>query len=318
MNRSRVALAGLVALLATLPFTATPYWLHVGIVVLINVAYTASVYAVLRMGYLSFGHAGYIALGAYATVVLTTKFGVSPWIGMLAGGAVAALFGWLLGAVTLGLRGIYFSLAIFAFGEIVNAVFRAFDWLGGPAGLAGVPRPEFFGTKLESHASFYVLVLAIVGLSLLALFRLQHTHFGFTLLAFKTADAEKLAQSVGIDAARYKTACFTVSCFIAGLVGAVHAHYLNFVSPSIFTLFYSTDLVIFAMVGGIGNFWGPVLGAALLTALGEQLFSVGYWKSLVYASILMVVIIGLPGGLLDLPKTVRGWFARRPGTGAAS
>ncbi len=315
---ARIALAmramsamGVLCLVA-LPFAAPPYLLHVAIVVLINVVYTAAVYSILRMGYLSFGHAGFIALGAYSTAILTTKFGVSPWIGIAAGGVAAALFGWALGALTLKLRGIYFSLSIFAFGEIVNAVFRAFDYFGGPAGVAGVPRPTIFGLTLESHLSFYFLVLAFSVISIGLLLRLQHTRFGFTLLALKTSDTERLAESIGIDAARYKTLAFVVSCAVVGVMGAVHAHYLNFVSPSIFTLLYSTDLVIYAMVGGIGSFLGPVVGAALLTALGEQLFSVGYYKTLVYAVILLVVILALPGGLLDLPRRLRDLLRRKP------
>lgn len=305
----RTWLVLLVAMAVLLPSFATTYALHVAMVALINVVYTAAVYSVMRMGYLSFGHAGFIAVGAYATVVLSTKAGLSPWLGIACGGLAAAAVGWVIGALTLRLRGIYFSLAVFAFGEIVNGIFRAFDYFGGPNGLAGVPRPEFFGHPLATHQSFYYLVLAVALGSLAFLYLLQYTRFGFTLLAFRTPDTERLAQSVGINAARYKNAAFVVSCFVAGLMGAVHAHYLNFVSPNIFTFIYSTDLVIYAMVGGLGNFAGPLVGAAALTMLGEQLFSVGYYKTLVYAVILMVVILALPGGLIQLPATIRRLFA---------
>jgi hypothetical protein len=113
----------LVIALLALPPLAPPYVLHVAIVVLINVAYAEALYTIMRMGYLSFGHAGYIALGAYTLAILATKFAVPVWIGFVAGGMVAALFGWLLGTITLKLRGIYFSLSVFAFGEVVNAVF---------------------------------------------------------------------------------------------------------------------------------------------------------------------------------------------------
>lgn len=306
MKRPWLVLLATVAVL--LPTFASTYALHVAMVVLINVVYTAAVFSVMRMGYLSFGHAGFIAVGAYATVLLTTKLGLSPWLGIVCGGVAAAAVGWAIGALTLRLRGIYFSLSVFAFGEIVNGVFRAFDYFGGPNGLAGVPRPEFFGIPLATHQTFYYLVLAVAALSLGFLYLLQYTRFGFTLLAFRTPDTERLAQSVGINAPRYKNAAFVVSCFVAGQMGAVHAHYLNFVSPNIFTFIYSTDLVIYAMVGGLGNFAGPLIGAAGLTALGEQLFSVGYYKTLVYAVILMAVILVLPGGLVGLPAAIKRLF----------
>jgi len=302
--------AALIALVALPPF-AEPYVLHVAIVVLMNVVYAEALYVIMRMGYLSFGHAGYIALGAYTSALLSTKLDVSVWLGFLAGGVVAAALAWLLGAVTLKLRGIYFSLSVFAFAEVVNAVFRAFDFFGGPAGIAGVPRPMFFGMRLNGHLGYYYVVLAATLVSLIFLYRLAATRFGFTLLALRTRDTEALAEAVGINAARYKTLAFVLSCFFCGFMGAIHGHYLRFVSPFVFTFFFSTDLVIFNMVGGLGNFWGPVAGAVLLTALGEQLFAAGYYKSLVYAVVLLVVILALPGGLIQLPRIREVWAARR-------
>ena len=307
----KIALAAVLVALVALPPLAEPYVLHVAIVVLINVVYAEALYVIMRMGYLSFGHAGYIALGAYTAALLATDLGVSMWLGFLAGGVVAAVFAWLLGMVTLKLRGIYFSLSVFAFAEVVNAIFRAFDVFGGPAGIANVPRPAFFGTRLNSHLHFYYVALAAALVSLVFLYRLASTRFGFTLLALRTRDTEALAESVGIAAARYKTLAFVTSCFFCGFMGAVHGSYLRFVSPFVFTFFFSTDLVIFNMVGGLGSFWGPMAGSVLLTALGEQLFAAGYYKSLVYAVVLLVVILALPGGLIQLPRAREAWAARR-------
>jgi branched-chain amino acid transport system permease protein len=151
------------------------------------------------------------------------------------------------------------------------------------------------------------VVLTAALVSLLFLYRLASTRFGFTLLALRTRDTEALAESVGIHAARHKTLAFVISCFVCGLMGAVHVHYLRFVSPFVFTFFLSTDLVVFNMVGGLGSFWGPLAGSVLLTALGEQLFSAGYYKSLVYAVVLLVVILVLPGGLISLPRALARW-----------
>jgi len=260
------------------------------IVILINVVYAQALYVIMRMGYLSFGHAGYIALGGYTSALLATKLAITPWIGFLAGGVVAGIFAWALGAVTLKLRGIYFSLSVFAFAEVVNAAFRAFEVFGGPAGIAGVPRPALLGTRLNTHLQFYYVVLAVALVSLFFLYR--------------------LAESLGINAARYKTLAFVVSCFFCGLMGAVHVHYLRFVSPFVFTFFLSNDLMIYVMVGGLGSYWGPMLGTVLLTGLGEQLFAAGYYKSLVYAVVLLVVILALPGGLISLPRILRRGGAR--------
>jgi branched-chain amino acid transport system permease protein len=306
----RVLLGLLLAALVVLPPLGEPYVLHVAIVVLIHVVYAQALYVIMRMGYLSFGHAGYIALGGYTSALLATKLGVTPWLGFLAGGVVAGIFAWALGAVTLKLRGIYFSLSVFAFAEVVNAVFRAFEVFGGPAGIAAVPRPTLLGIRLNTHLQFYYVVLVVALVSLFFLYRLQWTRFGFTLLALRTRETEALAESIGINAARHKTLAFVVSCFFCGLMGAVHVHYLRFVSPFVFTFFLSNDLMIYVMVGGLGSYWGPMLGTVLLTGLGEQLFAAGYYKSLVYAVILLIVILTLPGGLISLP----GLFRRGGGT----
>jgi branched-chain amino acid transport system permease protein len=272
----------------------------VAIVVLMNITYTVALCAVLRMGYLSLGHAGFIALGAYTSVVCSVRFGLSPWFGIVAAAALCGVVAWGLGALTLRLRGIYFSLAVFAFGEIVVAIARAFDWLGGPSGIANVPRPSFFGIKLDTHFSFYWLAMALAVLLVTFFARLEQTRFGATLLTLKTEPGERLAESVGVNTAAHKAACFAMSCAAVGAMGAVHSMYLLFVNPQVFSFLMSTDLVIYAMIGGTTGFWGPVLGAGALTALGEQLFSVGYWKTLVYALILMGVILVVPGGLSAL------------------
>jgi len=306
-----------VAALALLPPLGAPYVLHVAIVVLVHVVYAQALYIIMRMGYLSFGHAGYIALGGYTSALLATKLAISPWIGFVAGGIVAALLAWALGAVTLKLRGIYFSLSVFAFAEVVNAVFRAFEFFGGPAGIAAVPRPGLFGARLNTHLQFYYVVLAVTLISVVFLYRLQWTRFGFTLLSLRTSATEALAESIGINAARHKTLAFVASCFFCGVMGAVHVHYLRFVSPFVFTFFLSTDLMVYVMVGGLGSFWGPMLGTVLLTGLGEQLFAAGYYKSLVYAVVLLVVILALPGGLISLPHVFRRGAATERATPAA-
>ena len=314
----RLVVPVVLVLLATLAPLAEPYVLHVAISIMINVVYAEALYVIMRMGYLSFGHGGYIALGGYTSALLATKLGLSAWLGIPLGGVVAAIFAWLLGTVTLKLRGIYFSLSVFAFAEVVNAVARAFDFFGGPAGIAAVPRPSLFGARLNTHLGYYYVVLGVTVLALVFLYRLQDTRFGFALLSLRTRDTEALAESVGINAARHKTLAFVISCFVCGVMGAVHVHYLRFVSPFVFTFFLSTDLVIFNMVGGLGSFWGPVAGAVLLTGLGEQLFSAGYYKSLVYAVVLLGVILLLPGGLIGLPRKLGRWSGalRRPGLAA--
>ena len=222
-----------------------------------------------------------------------------------------------LGTVTLKLRGIYFSLSVFAFAEVVNAVFRAFEVFGG---LPASPRcrgPRCSGRDSIRTCSSITWCWwsrssrcsSSTGCSGRASF----------ILALRTSATEALAESIGINAARHKTFAFVVSCFFCGLMGAVHVHYLRF-SPFVFTFFLSTDLMVYVMVGGLGSYWGPMLATLLLTSLGEQLFAAGYYKSLVYAVVLLVVILALPGGLISLPRIFRrgGREHAAPATAAAT
>ena len=214
----------------------------------------------MRMGYLSFGHAGYIALGGYTSALLATKLGRHavarvprrrPVAGRLRldarrGDPEAPRH--LLQPVGLRLR------------RGRQRRLPRLRGVRGPAGIAAVPRPAFFGTPLNTHLGFYYVVLAVAWS--VARFPLPPavTRFGFTLLALRTRDTEALAESVGIDAARYKTIAFVVSCFFCGVMGAVHVHYLRFVSPFVFTFFLSTDLVIYAWWAGSGASGARSLG----------------------------------------------------------
>jgi branched-chain amino acid transport system permease protein len=300
-NRTYITLAILAAASIILPLFVTRGWLHIFITVLFNMSYSLGLWVIMRMGYLSFGHAAYVGIGAYTSAMLTTILGVPVFVSIPVSGAIAAVIGFLLGRVTLKLRGIYFSMTVFSFTEVLRALWLAFDKpFGGPSGIWNIPKPVFMGFRFSTHLSYYYLMLGFLVLVFLFLRALDKSHFGFTCLAVKTRETERLAQSVGIDTRFYKTISFSLSCLICGLAGALYAHYFNFVSPFVFTFFLSTDFVVFNMVGGTGGILGPIIGAGLLTIASELTLGAGYYRSFLFGILLLVVIIARPGGILSL------------------
>jgi len=294
-------MTGLVAVFVTLPFFLSKGWLHILIVMFFNMSYAVGLWVIMRMGYLSFGHAAYIGIGAYASSMLTTMLKVPVLLSIPISGLIAAVVAFAIGKITLRLRGIYFSITVFAFTEVVRTVWLAFDNpFGGPAGIWNIPKPSLFGFKFSSHLSFYFLTLFFFVLVFLFLRRLDKSHFGFTCLSVQTRETELLAQSIGIDTAFYKNMSFTLSCLICGLAGALYAHYFSFVSPFVFTFFLSMDLIVFIMVGGAATIIGPIIGAGSLTVVSEMALAAGYYRTLLFGILLILVIEFLPGGIVSL------------------
>lgn len=279
------------------PFFVSKGLLHILIAMLFSIIYSVGLWVIMRMGYLSFGHAAYIGIGAYASAMLTTMLKVPVFVSILISGLIAAVIGFGIGKVTLKLRGIYFSITVFAFTEVVRTIWLAFDKpFGGPAGIWNIPRPTLLGFTFDTHLSFYFLMLFFCVLIFGFLWALDKSYFGFSCLGVQTSETEHLAQSLGIDTSFYKNMSFTISCGICGLAGALYAHYFNFVSPFIFTFFLSTDLVVFNMVGGTATLFGPLIGAGVLTVASELAFAAGYYRTLAFGILLIVVILVLPEG----------------------
>jgi branched-chain amino acid transport system permease protein len=283
------------------PILASRGWQHILIMALFYMTYSIGLWVIMRMGYVSFGHAAFVGIGAYASAMLTTMAKLPVLVAIPISGLIAAIIGLGMGKITLQLRGIYFSMTIFSFVEVVRALWLAFDHpFGGAMGIMNIPKPAILGIKLSTHLSFYLLLLFFFIVIFLFLWNLDKSHFGFTCLAVQTKDNELLAQSIGINTTRYKNVSLGISSLICGLGGALYAHYFSFVSPFVFTVFMSNDLVVFNMVGGTSSIFGPLIGAGLLTVISELMLSAGYYRTLIFGFLLLVSILVFPGGLISL------------------
>jgi len=253
-------------------------------------------------GQVSFGHAGFFALGAYTAAAASKHLGLSPWLGLALGAAVAAVVGLGTGFPALRLRGHYLALVTLALAELIRLT--AQNWLavtGGPFGIydfgsfTGLP-----ATGIPRAQAVYLIVAAIVGAGVGAmLYVCRRTRAGRAFRAIR--EDEVLAESLGINTTVYKLLAFGLSSGLAGLAGTLYAYYIQLVSPTVATAATTSLVIGMAVFGGLGTIWGPALGALLLYAISEGLRFIGVVYNLVAVGlVIMVFVIFLPRGLAGL------------------
>ena len=265
----------------------------------------------LLMGYtgqISIGHAAFYGIGAYTSAILTTRYGFNPWPCMLAGMIVTAIVAILVGAPSLKLRGHYLAMATLAFGIIVYIIFNEeAAWTGGPDGMIGIPGLSLFGFEFDSIDKYYYLVWTIVFVVFVFTTNLIQSGIGRALRAIHVS--EPAAGAMGVDISRFKILVFVYSAVLASLAGSLYAHYLNFINPSTFDLFFSIKLLIMIALGGMHSIWGAIIGAGLITFLSyEWLHYFEEYEVIVYGAILLVVTVFLPKGLAGIPGIIKSWF----------
>ena len=244
-------------------------------------------------GQVNFGHALFFGAGAYTSALMSLKLGLSPWVTIWAGAAVALLFGFLVGYLCLRLRGSYLSLATLAFPLIALGILFAFpDFSGGELGISGLRR-----LMVTPTGNYYVAALSMLVI-VFALWALADSKFGIVLHAIR--DDEVAARASGINTPRYKMAIFAISGAAAGFAGALFAHYLRVAGPSTLEVALSFQVVIWGIFGGVATVYGPVVAVFLLYPLTEWLGSFrafGELRLLIFAVIVLLVLLFMPRGL---------------------
>jgi branched-chain amino acid transport system permease protein len=262
----------------------------------------------LLMGYagqISVGHAAFYGIGAYVSGILTARYGLNPWICMLAGISVAGAVALIVGAPCLKLKGHYLAMATLAFGIIVFIVFNEeTEWTGGPDGMSGIPGLSIFGFDFDSVEKYFDLVWGFVFAAFVFSVNIIQSGAGRALRAIHSS--ETAANAMGVNVSGYKVLVFVYSAVLASLAGSLYAHYLNFINPATFDLFFSIKLLIMIALGGMHNLWGAVIGAGIITFLNyEWLHYFEEFEVIVYGAILLVVVIFFPDGLAGIPDMLK-------------
>lgn len=247
------------------------------------------------LGQLPLGHAGFMAVGAYASAIFMTRLGLRGQgafaVAAVLGGLAAALAGFLIGIPALRLKGDYLAIITLGFGEIIRVILTnlddvlGFSFTGGAGGLLGIPKTtNFLNTFLW------------VGITCFLIHTLMKSRHGRAIYAIR--ENEIAAEASGIPVTAYKTFAFVVSAFFAGVAGALYSGYLGILKPDNFKFMTSIEILVMVVLGGMGSMLGSVVSAAVLTALPEALRVFSDWRMIAYALLLILVMIFKPSGLM--------------------
>ncbi len=283
----------------------------------------------ILMGYagqVSFGHAAFFGLGGYTVAILTTRFHWPTVLALPAAALLPGVIAAIIGRPTLKLRELYLALATLGFGILVHIAFtEGKELTGGPSGITGIPYLSIGGLTFDSDIKFFYLVWITLFLILAGINNLVRSRVGRALRAI--SESEHAAENAGIDTAKLKLQAFIFSALLAGLAGGLYAFYVTFISPSPFGFHASVQFVLMAVIGGLGTFWGPLLGAAVVVTLGEFLrWAVplvipgagGEYQIIFFGLILVLLMIFRPEGLGALGKCLKLSPEKMPGTGIPS
>lgn len=248
-------------------------------------------------GLFSFGHAGFMAIGAYVAATITMKANIASmssfatWVvfmmALLAGGLAAMIVSFLIGKFTLNLKGDYFCIATLGFGEATRLILDNVQYFGGARGLSGIATN---GTSTLINVIFINVIAIFV---MVCIIRSRH---GRNMVAIR--EEELAAQTIGVDVFKYKMTALAISALYAGIAGGLLAHYLGYIQPVMFKLVKSTELTIIVIFGGLGSVSGSVVGTLLLTFLPEILRSFYNWRLVIYGAAVILIMITRPQGLM--------------------
>ena len=306
VQRLAIGAVGLAALLM-LPHFLGFHHQDLLIFLTINVLAVCSYRLVTLTGEWSLIHAVMMGVGAYTVALSVNHFDLAIWFTLPLAGTAAGLVAALLCFPLLRMTQFYFLIGSFAAGEAIRLTWVEFVGVfGGTSGLRGVEAPVVFGIDFLDPIPYFYFSLSVVMLCLFILYRIENSRVGLTLHAIHWKSA--LAESVGVDAWRYRALAFIVGSFFVGIAGGLKIHYLGSVTPNQFTVGFMVFILIWVIVGGYNKFYGPIIGVVVLTIFDESIRSFEVLRPAIYGAMLILSILFLPLGLESVPGKIKSWF----------
>lgn len=245
-------------------------------------------------GQSAMGHAAFFGIGAYTSAIVTGTLGISFWISLPISFAVAGVIGALLGLISIRLRDDFLAITTIGINFVIVAIFQYSEIFGASLGMS-VDKPIIFGIKMNAP-HYLVLMLVLIAITCLFINKMNNSWFGLALSSIR--NDEMAASSFGIDVNKYKVLAFSVGTAVAGLTGAVYAHFMTFIYSSDFAFVVSISIISMVVVGGIGTVRGPVFGAVLLGIAPELFRFMADYRMIVYGGLLVLMMRFQPQGLL--------------------
>jgi branched-chain amino acid transport system permease protein len=290
-----------------LPHVVGEFWVHVAVEILILGLFAVSFNMIFGyMGQLSFGHAAYYGVGAYATGLLMVKASLPLPVGLAASMAAAGLCALIIGYFCVRLTGIYFAILTLAFGQMLYyIIFQWYSFTGGDNGLQGIVAPDF----LFGATAYYYFTLCVVTAALIVMWYISRSPFGYTMRSIReNADRTRF---IGINVRRYMLINFVVAAIFAGLAGGLWGPFNRSIAPDLCNWHQSGIPVFMAVIGGPMGFLGPMIGSVIYTFLQAYVTGFTQYWPLVIGGIIIFVVLFMPGGVLGLVEARTKWFESR-------
>jgi branched-chain amino acid transport system permease protein len=315
----RNCLLGILAAALIAPFlVSNQYALHIGVMIMFSVMLATSFNLIVGyVGEFPLGHTAFLGVGAYTAALLSTRFNMPFQLAVLAAPLVAALFGLIIGAITLRLRGPFFVIVTLCFAEVLRLI--ANNWIGltnGPMGISGIAKPAWAiaGDVLQQKRAYYYVGLLLASLSLFVSYRFVYSNIGRAAVAVR--ENRLVAQSIAISPFHLGLVTFVLAAGIAGLAGGFYANYVSFVGPEVFGFSFMITMIIMVLAGGKGTLVGPVIGAIIVVLLEEYLRDFKELRFSIFGLIVMAVVLFLPRGIMGFIARRRETYVRGAGANA--
>lgn len=261
-------------------------------------------------GQVSFGHAGFYAIGAYGSTLLALKFGIPVWLAIIIGSLLSMVFGIIVAFPAAKLVKHFLSLLTIAFGQMVFMFISVTNSLtNGYSGILNIPHINLFGYTFRSNQSNFFLLLAVVILVLIVKNRIINSRVGRAFIAIR--ENSHAANGMGINVRYYKIMAFAISAFLTGLAGALYAHLVGFISPDTFMNTQSNLFMTMLLFGGIGSLAGPVIGSAALVVVTELMQSFVSYQMITYAFFILAVLFYLPNGVVGIIDSIKARIKKK-------
>jgi len=304
-----------VAVMIPLPWLAfNDYQRYLLVVILINVILAVGLNIVKGFaGQVTVGHIALMAIGAYTSAVLATKFGLPFWLALPGAMLVTAVAGAIVGIPSFRLEGAYLALATLGLAESVRIFISATDYLGASIGYSDIPAPSLFGTRLNTFRSYYYVVMPLAVAGVYFSFCMLRSNIG---RAFKALREDPLAaEASGISVRKYKLLAFVISAIYAGCAGSLAAHLTpGFLHPNNYTIVEMVTVLLMVVIGGIGHVWGGIVGAVIVTIIFDLTRDYYEYQLLIFGLVIVLTVMYMPtgiGGLIDRYIVTRGFVAIR-------
>ena len=313
---TRYGLAATLAIAAALPFlTDSMFILNLLVLMLIMIIFASAWNLLAFSGQGSLGHAAFFGIGAYASTLIAVHFGISPFITIFLGAAVASFIGILIGLTCVRLKEWFLAMVTFGFAIIVQTL-TVSVLAPVTGGWDGIASPRLISPSIAGYQFIeYYAVLAITIATLVAIWYIMKSRIGLAFLAIRENELE--ARAAGVDPVRYRLLAFAMSAYLAGVAGALQIHHIGYLTPELYGVENSFWPITYVILGGLGSLAGPVIGTIVLTVIWEGLKSTGltFGRYVIVGFILILTIIFLPKGLVSLPERIRAWREGRKCSG---